>query len=454
MYEAANRAIWLTGGDDGLQGITIAPLFGMFRFDLFGRTAYLYSLGVLFIWFLIAWRVVHSPFGRSLDGIRQKPARMRAIGTPVWKRLVAAYTLSAAIAGSAGALSAQTTKFVGLDTLGIFLSGIVAVMLVLGGVRRIYGAFLGAVVYVVVQDYRRQGEPVLLDVLHRRLAHDDRAVPRGRAHQPRRFLQQVPEAAVRAPQDAMNAPEPVLSVRGLSKAFGALRAVQDVDLDLPAGARHALIGPNGAGKTTLVNLLTGMIKADAGTIRLGGETIGKLKPEDRVRRGIARTHQINTLLIEETARDNVAIAIAERERIAWRTLRYTKDWRRCLDEADARLREIGILDVAGRRVSELAYGQQRLLEIAIALALKPRVLLLDEPAAGVPAHEAHIIHEVLERLPADIAILIIEHDMDVVFRFARHIIVMVQGKVLVRGEPAEIAANPQVREVYLGRSAV
>ncbi|HEY8268075.1 MAG TPA: ATP-binding cassette domain-containing protein, partial [Xanthobacteraceae bacterium] len=153
-------------------------------------------------------------------------------------------------------------------------------------------------------------------------------------------------------------------------------------------------------------------------------------------------------------RENIAIAIAERERIAWRGLRYSKGWRRCLEEADARLREIGILDVAGRRVSELAYGQQRLLEIAIALALKPRVLLLDEPAAGVPAHEAHIIHEVLDRLPADIAILIIEHDMDVVFRFARHIIVMVQGKVLVRGEPAEIAVNPQVRAVYLGRSAV
>jgi branched-chain amino acid transport system ATP-binding protein len=252
----------------------------------------------------------------------------------------------------------------------------------------------------------------------------------------------------------MNAPAPALSVRGLSKAFGALQAVQNVDLDLPAGARHALIGPNGAGKTTLVNLLTGMIKADAGTIRLGGETIGKLKPEDRVRRGLARTHQINTLLTETSARENVAIAIAERERIAWRGLRYTKDWRRCLEEADERLREIGILEVAGRRVSELAYGQQRLLEITIALSLKPRVLLLDEPAAGVPAAESHVIHDVLDRLPADIAILIIEHDMDVVFRFARHIIVMVQGKVLVRGQPAEIAANPQVRAVYLGRSAL
>jgi branched-chain amino acid transport system permease protein len=151
LYEAVNRASHLTGGDDGLQGITIAPLFGMFRFDLFGKTAYLYSLGVLFIWFLIAWRVVHSPFGRSLDGIRQKPARMRAIGTPVWKRLVAAYTLSAAMAGSAGALSAQTTKFVGLDTLGIFLSGIVAVMLVLR--RQASTAF--ARWFLVVQDYAR-----------------------------------------------------------------------------------------------------------------------------------------------------------------------------------------------------------------------------------------------------------------------------------------------------------
>ena len=252
----------------------------------------------------------------------------------------------------------------------------------------------------------------------------------------------------------MSATEPILAVRGLSKAFGALQAAQSVDLDLPAGARHALIGPNGAGKTTVVNLLTGMIRADAGVIRLGGHAIDGLKPEDRVRRGLARTHQINTLLTETSVRDNVAIAIAERDQIAWRALRYSAQWRACLEEADERLAEIGIAEVGDRRVSELPYGQQRLLEIAIALALKPRVLLLDEPAAGVPAAESHRIHELLERLPAEIAILIIEHDMDVVFRFARHIVVMVQGRVLVRGAPAEIAANPQVRAVYLGRSAV
>ena len=253
----------------------------------------------------------------------------------------------------------------------------------------------------------------------------------------------------------MNTPaDPALSVRGLCKSFGALQVAQSIDLDLAHGARVGLIGPNGAGKTTLVNLLTGVLPADAGTIALEGEVIDKLPPEQRVRRGLARTHQINTLLVEESVRDNVAIAIAERERVAWSMLRYARAWRACLEEADERLREMGIMEVADRRVSALPYGQQRLLEIAIALSLKPRVLLLDEPAAGVPAAESHVIHDVLDRLPADIAILIIEHDMDVVFRFARHIVVMVQGKVLVRGEPAEIAANPQVRAVYLGRSAL
>jgi branched-chain amino acid transport system permease protein len=159
LGEVANQAGWLTGGDDGLQGIRMGKVLGLWRFDLWGKTAYLYALAILFLWFLAAWRIVHSPFGRSLDGIRQSPARMRAIGTPVWRRLVAVYTLSAAMAGSAGALSAQTTKFVGLNTLGIFLSGIVAVMLVLGGTRRLYGAFLGAAIYVVVQDQAAKINP-------------------------------------------------------------------------------------------------------------------------------------------------------------------------------------------------------------------------------------------------------------------------------------------------------
>jgi len=250
----------------------------------------------------------------------------------------------------------------------------------------------------------------------------------------------------------MNASANALEIRGLSKNFGALAVAQSIDLDLKPGARMGLIGPNGAGKTTLINLLTGMLAPDAGAISLNGEAIARMKPEDRVRRGLVRTHQINTLLTEMNVLDNVAVAIAERDGIAWRMFRYGGQWRACLAEADERLREIGIDAVADRRVSELPYGQQRLLEIAIALALRPRVLLLDEPAAGVPAAESHVIHDVLERLPKDIAILIIEHDMDVVFRFAREITVLVQGRILTRGVPSEIAANPEVRAVYLGRS--
>lgn len=244
-----------------------------------------------------------------------------------------------------------------------------------------------------------------------------------------------------------------LSVRGLSKSFGALAVAQSIDLDLRPGTRLGLIGPNGAGKTSFVNLLTGMLRADAGAIVLNGENITGLKPEARVRRGLVRTHQINTLLLETSLRENVAIAVAERENFAWRFLRFTPQWRRCLAEAEAQLAAFSIADLAERTVAELPYGQQRLLEIAIALVLKPRVLLLDEPAAGVPAAEAHAIHAVLDTLPAEIAILMIEHDMDIVFRFAREIAVLVQGRVLTTGTPQQIAADPQVRAVYLGRSA-
>lgn len=245
-----------------------------------------------------------------------------------------------------------------------------------------------------------------------------------------------------------------LSVRGLNKSFGALVVAQDINVELAPGARVGLIGPNGAGKTTFVNLLTGFLTPDSGTILLEGTPIQQMKPELRVKRGLVRTHQINTLLREDTARDNIAIAIAEREKYAWRMMRYTPQWRACCEEADALLHQMGVAEVGSRQVRELPYGQQRMLEIGIALALKPRVLLLDEPAAGVPSTEAHRIHDTLANLPADIAVLIIEHDMEVIFRFAKEIVVLLQGRVLTRGAPADIARNPEVRAVYLGKTVV
>ncbi|MGE3246767.1 MAG: branched-chain amino acid ABC transporter permease [Beijerinckiaceae bacterium] len=159
LRQIANQWRSVTGGDDGLSGIRVTELLGVWRFDLYGKTAFLYCLAVLFVWFLISWRVVHSPFGRSLDGIRQNPRRMRAIGTPVWWRLVAMYTISAAMAGSAGALDAQTTRLVGLSVLDLLKSGIVVVMLVLGGERRLYGAFIGVLLYTVIEHYASEKDP-------------------------------------------------------------------------------------------------------------------------------------------------------------------------------------------------------------------------------------------------------------------------------------------------------
>ena len=245
---------------------------------------------------------------------------------------------------------------------------------------------------------------------------------------------------------------PAIEVRGLTKSFGSLPVAQAIDLALAPGARAALIGPNGAGKTTFVNLLTGKLRADAGTVSLDGRPIDALSPARRVRRGLVRTHQINTLLSETSARENVALAIAERDGCAWNMLRYARSWAACLGEADERLAAMGLATRADEAAGRLPYGIQRLLEIAIAISLKPRVLLLDEPAAGVPSGETNAIHDVVDHLPAETTVLMIEHDMDMVYRFAREIIVLVQGRVLTRGTPEEIAADPEVRTVYLGRS--
>ncbi|MBV9359969.1 MAG: ABC transporter ATP-binding protein [Betaproteobacteria bacterium] len=221
-------------------------------------------------------------------------------------------------------------------------------------------------------------------------------------------------------------------------------------LELPKGARYALIGPNGAGKTTLINLLTGMLAADSGTILLDGADITSLKPYQRVHRGLARTFQINTLFPRLTALESVTLAVLERDGHAHNWWRGLAAHRQAIDEAAGILRSLNIPD---RETAELAYGQQRLLEIALALATRPRVLLLDEPGAGVPRDESAALFSAIESLSGELTILFIEHDMNVVFRFASRIIVMVGGRILLEGSPDEVGRDPRVREVYLGGHA-
>ena len=244
-----------------------------------------------------------------------------------------------------------------------------------------------------------------------------------------------------------------LETINLIKRFSGIVASNNVSLQIAKGARHALIGPNGAGKTTLINLLTGVLKPTSGRILLDGQDISGLSTHQRVRLGIVRTFQINQLFNDLTPLETVGLAVSERRGQGldwWRIVGSRPD---LVSEVVEILERFNLNDVIDKRTAILPYGKQRLLEIAVAIACRPRVLLLDEPAAGVPRDESQELLAALSRLSTELSILFIEHDMDIVFRFASRVIVMVGGRILVEGAPAEIAADERVREVYLGRAA-
>jgi len=244
-----------------------------------------------------------------------------------------------------------------------------------------------------------------------------------------------------------------LETADLVMQFGAFVATNRVSLRFESGCRHALIGPNGAGKTTLVNLMTGMLKPTSGHVRLGGRDVTDMPAARRVGLGLARTFQINQLFASLTPLEAVALAIAERTGEGADFRHGFARHPAVVDEAADLLERLRLADAMGERSDRLAYGKQRLLEIALALATRPKVLLLDEPAAGVPEGERHEILAIVGELPRDVGVVLIEHDMDLVFSFAERISVLVQGALFVEGSAAEIAADPRVREVYLGEAA-
>jgi ABC-type branched-subunit amino acid transport system ATPase component len=245
----------------------------------------------------------------------------------------------------------------------------------------------------------------------------------------------------------------ILETKGLEKRFGGIVAARDVSLAVEKGARHALIGPNGAGKTTVINLLTGVLRPTAGRILLDGRDITALDPHQRVRLGMARTFQINQLFLDLTPLETIGLAVSER-------LGAGGDWWRLVGSNSAVTDEIveiverfRLADVMHERTAILPYGKQRLLEIALAFACRPHVLLLDEPAAGVPEAERHELLATIAALPAEVTVLLIEHDMDLVFSFADRISVLVNGGLFVDGAPEDVARDPRVKAVYLGEEA-
>ena len=246
---------------------------------------------------------------------------------------------------------------------------------------------------------------------------------------------------------------PVLQTIDLQKRFGGIVATNDVSLSIEKGARHALIGPNGAGKTTVINLLTGVLRPTAGRILLEGRDITDLEAYKRVQLGIARTFQINQLFPDLTPLETIGLAVSERLGMGgqwWRLVGSKSD---VLTQAVEVLDRFRLADVMHERTATLPYGKQRLVEIALAIACRPHVLLLDEPAAGVPEAERHDILAAVAALPKDVTVLLIEHDMDLVFSFADRISVLVNGELFVEGAPEDVARDPRVKAVYLGEEA-
>lgn len=244
----------------------------------------------------------------------------------------------------------------------------------------------------------------------------------------------------------------VLQTHDLVRNFDAFVATDHVSLSIEAGARHALIGPNGAGKTTFINLLTGFLKPTSGRVMLQGRDVTQVAQHQRCLMGLVRTFQINQLFSEMTVIESVALAVSERLRLGARWWSPLAGRGEVTDEAASILDTLGLLSDALETARNLAYGRQRLMEIALALALQPKVLLLDEPAAGVPASESRELFETIAALPRDVTILLIEHDMSLVFRFAERISVLVAGAVLLEDTPEVIAHHPRVKEVYLGEA--
>lgn len=244
----------------------------------------------------------------------------------------------------------------------------------------------------------------------------------------------------------------ILSTSGLTKEFAGFTAVNGVDLRVRRGSIHALIGPNGAGKTTLVGLLSGAVQPDAGRITLAGQDITGVGAPRRVKRGLVRTFQVSSLFPKFSVAENLYLAISEHAGVTSSLFAVAGRQRPLLERVEALVERMGLQDDAHRPVSMIAYGKQRLLELAMALALEPKVLLLDEPAAGIPTAEAGLVLGAVESLPADIAVLMIEHDMQMVRRFATEVSVLVNGRILMSGKPEDVMSSDEVRAVYLGRA--
>ncbi len=467
------------GGDDGLRLATGSRLLG----TPLTQPGWLYAtaLFVLLAALYGTHRLVGSRFGMVLRGGRINERRMRALGFPTFRYRLAAYVLSAMLCGVAGVFYANLTQFAAPSYMSWAMSGELIVMVVLGGMGSVLGPLYGAAAMLLTEEVLKSLTDHWMIIFGPAIVAVAVASRRGiagllAAHTPVQSgaASAIPSATpssvtsrsseddqpgcqphrVPATAPAASEAQPArLSVSKLVKRYGGLLATDNVDLELETGRIHAVIGPNGAGKSTLIGQLAGEIDPDSGSIHLDGRDITQLPVHTRSLLGLLRSYQITSVLPEFTALENVMLAVQARQGHSFRFWRPVSAQDRLRGPALAALDEAGLLDHASTPAGTLAHGQQRQLELAMVLAGQPRILLLDEPMAGMSQAESQQMTQVLARLRSRYAVLLVEHDMDAVFSLADEVSVLVYGRCIATGTPQEIRQSAEVQKAYLGDEA-
>jgi ABC-type branched-subunit amino acid transport system ATPase component/ABC-type branched-subunit amino acid transport system permease subunit len=464
LYTIAFRWTEVTGGENGLGGITRPVIAGLSFDTSLPFYALVASIGFAVVYVL--WRFHRSPVGHVLVAIRENETRVRFIGYQASHYKLLAFVVSATITGLAGTLLLFNNRMTSADPISVAFSGELLVMVIIGGMRSFLGPALGALFFVIFRDYLSSitedwllyfgllfvafivFSPTGLVGLGERLLAPFKTATVEDAAMASRQAGAIELPAFLKPKDHRDGA--ILEVEGIAKSFGGIKAVQDVSFSVKDRTLHALIGPNGAGKTTAFNLISGMYTPDAGSVTLDGRAVGGLTPGAITQAGIGRSFQITNLFPSLTVAENVRLAVQSRDRKRFGFWTAAKDLEQVNSEATEMIRTMGLAGIERAEAGSLSYGGQRLLDMALALATRPRILLLDEPLAGLAAAERERVGRLIKQISIDMPVLLVEHDIDRVFQLADAVTVMNDGHVLVDGTVEDARSSPSVQEVYIG----